>query len=80
MENGAFALLEQMLLLHNIYEYMIFQRHQKALLWSKGLGISVSGLALVSVWRSVFLSLSSSVKRKNNGERIQFLGCNSSYN
>ena len=22
---------------HNIFKYMIFQRHQKALLWSKGL-------------------------------------------
>ena len=31
MENGAFA-FEQMLLFHNIFKYMIFQRCQKALL------------------------------------------------
>ena len=29
MENGAFA--------YNIFKYMIFQRRQKALLWSEGL-------------------------------------------
>ena len=32
MENGAFAQEE-----HNFFKYMIFQRHQMALLWSKGL-------------------------------------------
>ena len=38
MENGAFALLEQMLHFpYNIFKYMIFQKHQKVLLWSKGL-------------------------------------------
>ena len=30
MENGS-------LLFHNIFKYMIFQRRQKALFWSKGL-------------------------------------------
>ena len=30
MENGAFAP-------YNIFKYMIFQMHQKGLLWSKGL-------------------------------------------
>ena len=34
MENGAFALWS---IFHNIFKYMIFQRCQKALLWSKGL-------------------------------------------
>ena len=37
MENGAFALKEQMLHFHNIFKYMIFQKRQKALLWSNGL-------------------------------------------
>ena len=37
MENGAFTLLEQCSILHNIFKYTIFQRHHKALLWSKGL-------------------------------------------
>ena len=32
MENGAFA---QLLYFHNIFKYMIFQRRQKALSWSK---------------------------------------------
>ena len=32
MENGAFAPI-----FHNIFKYMIFERLQKALLWSKGL-------------------------------------------
>ena len=37
MENGAFAPKEQMLHFHNIFKYMIFQRPEKALSWSKGL-------------------------------------------
>ena len=37
MENGAFAPKEQMLHFHNIFQYMIFRRRQKVLLWSKGL-------------------------------------------
>ena len=51
MVNGVFAPKEQMLhfpyyfqiqkskcsIFHNIFKYMIFQRRQKALLWSKGL-------------------------------------------
>ena len=36
MENGTFAPMEQMLF-HNIFKYVVFQRRQKALLWSKGL-------------------------------------------
>ena len=34
MENEAFAICS---IFHNIFKYMIFQRCQKALLWSKGL-------------------------------------------
>ena len=37
MENGAFAPKEQMLNLDNIFKYMIFQRLQKASVWSKGI-------------------------------------------
>ena len=37
MENGAFAPKEQSSIFHHSFKYMIFQRHQKALLWSKGL-------------------------------------------
>ena len=37
MEKGAFAPMEQ--ILHNTFKYMIFQRHQKELLWSKGLRV-----------------------------------------
>ena len=37
MENGGFAPMEQCSIFHNIFKYMIFQRRQKALLWSKGL-------------------------------------------
>ena len=37
MENGAFAPKEQMLHFPFYFQYMIFQRHQKALIWSKGL-------------------------------------------
>ena len=37
MENGAFAPKEQCSIFHNIVKYMIFQRRQKELLWSKGL-------------------------------------------
>ena len=41
MENGAFDPNEQMLPIHDIFKYMIFQRHQKVLLWSKGLNMKV---------------------------------------
>ena len=34
MENGAFVPKEQCSIFHNIFKYMIFQRRQKALLWS----------------------------------------------
>ena len=34
MENGAFAQKVQSSIFHNILKYMIFQRRQKALLWS----------------------------------------------
>ena len=37
MENGAFALLEQMLHFHNIFKYIIFQ------IWSKGLTLYMLG-------------------------------------
>ena len=37
MENGAFAPKEKCSIFHNIVKYMIFQRHQTALLWSRGL-------------------------------------------
>ena len=37
MENGAFAPKSKCSIFHNIFKYMIFQRRQKALLWSKGL-------------------------------------------
>ena len=36
MENEAFAPKEQMLDFHNIFKYIVFQRCQKALSWSKG--------------------------------------------
>ena len=36
MENGAFALKD------NIFKCMIFQMHQKALYWSKGILIDAS--------------------------------------
>ena len=39
MENGAFAPMELMLLFHNIFKFLIFQTHQKALVWSKGLNL-----------------------------------------
>ena len=39
MENGAFAPKEQMLIFHNIFKYMIFRRHQNALLWGKSLSV-----------------------------------------
>ena len=41
MKNGAFAPKEQTLHFHNIFKYMIFQRRQKALLWSKGLNVKL---------------------------------------
>ena len=41
MENGAFAPKEQMLHFPYIFKYMIFQRSQKALLWSKGLKLVI---------------------------------------
>ena len=37
MENGAFAQKSKCSIFHDIFKYMIFQMHQKALLWSKGL-------------------------------------------
>ena len=37
MENGAFAPNEQNASFSNIFKYLIFQRLQKALLWSKDL-------------------------------------------
>ena len=37
MENGAFAPLSKCSIFHNLFKYMIFHRHQKALLWIKGL-------------------------------------------
>ena len=37
MENGAFAPKSKCSIFHNIFKYVIFQRRQKALLWSKGL-------------------------------------------
>ena len=37
MEIGAFTPKEQMLHFHDIFKYMIYQRRQNALLWSKGL-------------------------------------------
>ena len=41
MENGALAPMSKCSTFYNIFKYMIFQRHQKALLWSKGLNISL---------------------------------------
>ena len=37
MENGTFALLSKCSIFYNIFKYMIFQRRQKGLLWSKRL-------------------------------------------
>ena len=37
MENGAFAPWEQILIFHNIFKNLVFQRCQKVLLLSKGL-------------------------------------------
>ena len=37
MENGVFALKSKCSIFHNIFKYIGLQRHQKALLWSKGL-------------------------------------------
>ena len=37
MDNGAFAPKSKCSILHNIFKYMIFQRRQKAFMWSKGL-------------------------------------------
>ena len=39
MENGAFSTLtkSKCSIFHNTFEYVIFQRHQKALLWSKAI-------------------------------------------
>ena len=39
MENGEFAPISKCSIFHNIFKYMIFQRHQKVVLWSKGLNI-----------------------------------------
>ena len=36
MKNGAFAPKEKYSICHDIFKYMIFQRHQNALSWSKG--------------------------------------------
>ena len=36
-KNGAFAPKEQMLHFPKIFKYVIFQRRQKVLIWSKGL-------------------------------------------
>ena len=36
---------------HNIFEYMIFQRRQKKLLWSKGLNIQY--IPLLSIFNKV---------------------------
>ena len=36
-ENGAFALRSKCFIYHNIFKYIVFQRRQKVLLWSKGL-------------------------------------------
>ena len=37
MENGAFVQKSKCSIFNNIFKHMIFQRRQKALLWSKGL-------------------------------------------
>ena len=37
MENGAFAARSKRSILHNIFKYIVFQRCQKVLSWSKGL-------------------------------------------
>ena len=37
MENGAFALRSKCSIFHNIFEYFIFQRRKKELLWFKRL-------------------------------------------
>ena len=39
MENGAFALWSKCSIFHNIFTYIVFQRHQKVLSWSKGLRV-----------------------------------------
>ena len=39
MENGAFAPFS---IFHNIFKYIVFQRGQKLLSWSKGLGCPLS--------------------------------------
>ena len=49
MENGAFAPLEQMLNFHNIFKYVVFQRRQKALSWSKGLNMMLHVFVKVAI-------------------------------
>ena len=64
MENGAFAVKEQML---HSFKYMIFHGRQKTLLWSKGLtymhsylvGLEVISFALYLHLHFYFVSVSS---------------------
>ena len=37
MENGKFAPQKKCSIFHNIFQNLTFQRHPKALVWSKGL-------------------------------------------
>ena len=39
MENGAFAPRSKCSIFHNIFKYIVFQRRQKVLSWSKGLHV-----------------------------------------
>ena len=41
IENGAFALWSKCSIFYNIFKYMIFQRRQNALLWSKALKFDI---------------------------------------
>ena len=55
--NGAFATKEQCSIFHIIFKYMIFQRHQKALLWSKRLNAQVNVSSRAKARSSIFISI-----------------------
>ena len=51
-----------------MFKYIIFQRHQKALLWSKGLKKSTSKLLMRSLYKNfnVVIGLENIVEREVN--------------
>ena len=68
MENGAFAPKEHTLIFHNIFKYVVFQRHQKALLWSKGLSMPYLQDASLEWVTNIFQVVDDFVKRVNGTE------------